>query len=92
MVTDHTDDRLGKLLAHIAVEKNRSMRLVLANETKQAIRQLIREEQADVQVSDRKVTLGWMEANKDNLSVEEIIATIQGQLAALRRNPPDKVQ
>jgi hypothetical protein len=38
----------------------------------------------ELQIDDREVLIGMFEANKDNISVGEIIATLKGQVEVLK--------
>lgn len=49
----------------------------------EAITALIQEAETQMQIDDRLVMLGWIDANKDNLSVQEIIDTLKAQVNSL---------
>lgn len=61
-------------------------------ETKAAILDWVERENTQLQIDDRLVMLGWMEANKDNLKVSEIIATLKGQIEELEAEQRRKLR
>lgn len=76
---DRLDEILGILIGYepgLMVRQRKS-------EAKAALEAYVREKELRLQIADRQVILGWMEANQDNLTVKEIVATIQGQTTSL---------
>jgi hypothetical protein len=44
----------------------------------------------EARIDDREVLIGMFEANKDNISVGEIIATLKGQVESIKTEPEGK--
>jgi hypothetical protein len=76
------------LLAQEAgLDKSTNMLALSSVTHKDKIMALIASYGRELQIDDREVLIGMFEANKDNISVGEIIATLKGQVETLEEEP-----
>jgi hypothetical protein len=77
------------LAKDVGLDKSISLIALSSVNNKQKIMALIASYSREIQISDREVLIGMFEANKDNISVGEIIATLKGQVEAIKAAEPE---